>query len=485
MDNNNGFMINDAVEFQVKRRFSFGKAFRNGMIGLIIIALIVLLGAYIHGIVKYRNRFFNRTNINGVDASNLTVEEVENQVAELIGSYELRIVERDNKVEIIKGNEIDYRYVSQGEVENFMKQQNSFTWPLYIGKDIIRTFDSSTSFDKDLLKKKMGKLDCFNKKKVQKPKDARIEFKKGKYVVTPEVMGNALNNDAAREYITQSIGFAKREIVLEEEDLYQKASVLKNDKKLKQLCKNLNQYLGAEITFEFGQRTVTVDADRIKEWLVSDADGGVKLDEDAVYAFVYGLSDQYDTYGKLHEFTTHDGRVVSLYADEYGWEMDCDITASNLVNDILSGNTCSARIEYLHTAQSHDNGDCGDSYVEVDMGMQHVWMYVDGREVVSSDCVSGMYVDESRRTPEGIYTLYYKESPSILRGENAEYESYVEYWMPFNGGIGLHDATWRYGVFGGDIYMYDGSHGCINLPLEVAGEIYQYIYEGYPVICYY
>ena len=53
--------------------------------------------------------------------------------------------------------------------------------------------------------------------------------------------------------------------------------------------------------------------------------------------------------------------------------------------------------------------------------------------------------------------------------------------MPFNGGIGLHDASWR-SKFGGDIYVRDGSHGCINLPKNKAAELYNRIQKGCPVV---
>ena len=56
--------------------------------------------------------------------------------------------------------------------------------------------------------------------------------------------------------------------------------------------------------------------------------------------------------------------------------------------------------------------------------------------------------------------------------------------MPFNGGIGLHDANWR-GAFGGNIYTYSGSHGCVNLPNWAAAQMYENIEAGYPIICYY
>ena len=56
--------------------------------------------------------------------------------------------------------------------------------------------------------------------------------------------------------------------------------------------------------------------------------------------------------------------------------------------------------------------------------------------------------------------------------------------MPFNGGIGIHDATWR-SSFGGNIYVAGGSHGCVNAPYSLANTIFNNIDSGTPVVCYY
>lgn len=103
--------------------------------------------------------------------------------------------------------------------------------------------------------------------------------------------------------------------------------------------------------------------------------------------------------------------------------------------------------------------------------------------------VSGTYNDKSRRTPSGIYSLAYKQRNQVLRPApnpdgTYDYESPVSYWMPFNGGIGLHDANWR-GRFGGNIYRNSGSHGCINLPVSFAGKFYESIEAGCPIVCFY
>ncbi len=64
-----------------------------------------------------------------------------------------------------------------------------------------------------------------------------------------------------------------------------------------------------------------------------------------------------------------------------------------------------------------------------------------------------------------------------------DYETPVTYWMPFIGelGIGFHDASWR-SSFGGDIYKNSGSHGCVNLPVSAAEQLFNIVYDGMPVI---
>ncbi len=69
-------------------------------------------------------------------------------------------------------------------------------------------------------------------------------------------------------------------------------------------------------------------------------------------------------------------------------------------------------------------------------------------------------------------SLAYKAKDQTLRGTKKadgtyEYETPVKYWMPFNGGVGFHDASWQT-TFGGSSYQTNGSHGCVNMPYDVA-----------------
>lgn len=176
-------------------------------------------------------------------------------------------------------------------------------------------------------------------------------------------------------------------------------------------------------------------------------------------------------------FTTHAGNTIQALNSGLSNEIDEEKMAEEAEGKAEKGEGGDIPVVWKrHYDTLNDVGD----YVEVDLTNQQVYAYIGGNMIVSAPCVSGL-AGTGRETPSGIYQIYYKQSPAVLRGEG--YASPVSFWMPFNGGIGLHDASWR-SSFGGNIYTYDGSHGCINLPYDAAKTIYENAYPGMMVICY-
>ncbi len=124
----------------------------------------------------------------------------------------------------------------------------------------------------------------------------------------------------------------------------------------------------------------------------------------------------------------------------------------------------------------------GRDCIEIDLTNQMVYAYKGQSCVLASQCVTGRVVN-GHATPAGNYRIYNKERNRTLKGTNedgSKYASFVSYWMPFNGGIGLHDATWRTN-FNADVYYNYGSHGCINMPFDNAAALYDIAYVGMPV----
>ena len=115
-----------------------------------------------------------------------------------------------------------------------------------------------------------------------------------------------------------------------------------------------------------------------------------------------------------------------------------------------------------------------------------MYYYVNGELALSTPIVSGYAA--STETVPGAYAIWNKESPSILVGTNQQrgndYEQPVQYWLPFDDtGQGIHDANWQ-GSFGGDVFTYAGSQGCINTPPAVMAQLYNMVEVGTPVIIF-
>ena len=119
--------------------------------------------------------------------------------------------------------------------------------------------------------------------------------------------------------------------------------------------------------------------------------------------------------------------------------------------------------------------------MEIDLTNQRLVFYKNGTPIVDTLIVSGNPDFEGCATPEGCYSVDAKESPAVLTGE--DYEANVTYWIPFAGNVGIHDASWR-AEFGGNLYLWEGSHGCVNVPYDKAAAIYENVEVGMPVVVY-
>ena len=118
-----------------------------------------------------------------------------------------------------------------------------------------------------------------------------------------------------------------------------------------------------------------------------------------------------------------------------------------MTEDLKGGKDVSRDFVYQYTAASHDGNDYGNSYVEINRTAQHVYLVVNGSVVMDTPCVTGN-PNNGHVTPCGAFRITYCERNAILKGAN--YRTPVSYWMPFNGYIGLHDATWQ-NSFGGQL----------------------------------
>ena len=123
--------------------------------------------------------------------------------------------------------------------------------------------------------------------------------------------------------------------------------------------------------------------------------------------------------------------------------------------------------------------ELNDTFVTIDVDKQELRIIEDGKTTLKTSVVTGTETSESRRSDRGVFEVYSKSADRYLQGPG--YSTHVDYFAAYNRGEGLHDAPWR-SSFGGNIYKCDGSHGCINLPVDVAPKVYKKVKIGTKVI---
>lgn len=443
---------------------------------------IVYLGISIF----FMSHYYINTEINGHDFSMKTAADVEKYMKDQVKNYSLTVLEMEQAVDIIEGDTIDLEYKASDEAEAAIKDQNAFLWPTGIFSKKSCQIELEVSYDESKLQQEIQNLQTVTREQIE-PKSAYPKFDGNQFVIEPEEIGTAVDRDVLNEKINQYITEFKSELDMENEGCYKRPVYTSNSKEVKAACDEMNKYLQASITYTMTENVV-VDKSVINGWVTVDDNMKVSFNENAVRDWLTAFGDKYDTVGATRTITTPTGKTVEVSGGTYGWSIDEDTEFTALTNSIKNGEVVTKEPAYYQTAASHSAQDWGDTYAEVDISAQHMWYISGGSVVLETDVVTGEPIPE-KETTLGVYDILEKSLNKTLVGEDNPvtgkpiYETPVSYWMRVTwSGIGFHDAIWQ-PAFGGTLYRDGlGSHGCINMPLDMAAALYNVISVGTPVI---
>ena len=324
--------------------------------------------------------------------------------------------------------------------------------------------------------------------------DAVLTYDKkaGKYVIQEEQVGGTIDTQALAEAVQTAAEQLQPELDAVGAGLYGGETVRRSDdEKLNQALEQANQMLKTDVTYTFeverknvyGEEQLNKSA--IQKWLTVSEDGKrVQIDEDKVEDYVNEVARIYSVKEPTTaQFVTASGDHVEVEAPITDERVDTQALKKDILNAIQEGATGQRKAPYRQTRTGEQGTtDLGGTYVEVDLDKQHLYLYVNGKKKAEGDICSGSVADGCA-TPAGLYTIKTKDYDRYLVGVG--YRDWVHCFMSFNGGIGLHDSTWREAdEYGGDVYLESGSHGCINMPLELVKTVDEYIDVGDYVILY-
>jgi hypothetical protein len=446
-----------------------------------VVFLGILLSIYLGGVFFYQSHFLYGSTVNGITYSNQTVAEVETDIENKISAYTLTLVGRNDVIGVLAGGEIGYHYVKDDQIALLQSAQNPYLWPVAFLKGAELSMEATTTYDSTLLEEKIRGLPFFKEENNIPPENASIVYDEAQgFIIQPEKENSLVKETALKEMILVCLEEGALQGNLEDYDCYEVPEYTSNSPELMTALEEAKKYTDLTITYTFGSRSEVLDKSTLHDWITISDDFSVSINEDKVTEYISYLNYYYTTFGISRQFTKQNGETITIKGGDYGWWINKSAEAKELLSILKAGQDVTREPVYYQTAASREEDDIGNSYVEVSLDKQKLWLFIDGELIMESDIVTGN-LRRNYGTPTGVYGITYKERDATLVGEN--YSSPVSYWMPFNGNIGFHDASWR-SKFGKEYYKTSGSHGCVNMPPAKAAELYEYVTKGMPVIVY-
>ena len=294
-----------------KAKMSTGKKI---VIGCIAAFLILTAAAYFIGVNYFSKHFLPGTMVNGFNCSYMTADETEELLAAKVGAYVLSINTRNNGQESITADQAGLTYQPDGSVKKLLLGQDRYLWFLAFSQKKDYDLETETIYDKEKLQGAVKGLSCMQKENTVEPQDAYIRDNGTTFEIVPEEMGTSLNRKKVHKLVAKAVSTGAATLDLEEQKAYVDPKVFQDDKTLIKDCKQMNKLTDVVITYDFSDRTETVDRTLIKTWLVKNKKGNYTLDKNLVAAYVNDLGFKYDTFGLARTFITYDGREVQIPA---------------------------------------------------------------------------------------------------------------------------------------------------------------------------
>jgi hypothetical protein len=453
--------------------------------GIFSVCLLVLgLWGFINNQMKISDSFSGHTRINGVDCSGLTVEETAAVLTDEWNKREFIIKSNGELIKSLRG--LNFEYNISKSLQSVLVHSGMHPLLTWIAKGVGNPHIPMTIAKVNPgFTSQINMIRFVSQHDYKATKNAYVDMSTTTFPIIKEVYGNTTDKKKLLKNVLANIEQGTFLLDATKSDYYLKPTILSDDPSLIATQQSYLNNFAFKITYDFGYNSQVLTPKVISGMLQREGNSLV-VRTDQVKSFIKTLAYRFDHAGMSRYFYDSTGTKVSVYGSDYGYLINQSAEVVWLTNALKSGKSARRTPEYLPTARSHSNSALGTSYVEINLTSQHLWIYRNGNLVLATPVVTGN-VAKGTATPPGSYSIYFMQLNRILKGKDWDgtmYATPVHYWMAFNGGVGLHDAPWRYS-FGGTIYKRNGSHGCVNMPPKMAAAAYSLLSVGYKVVVHY
>ncbi len=324
------------------------------------------------------------------------------------------------------------------------------------------------------------------------PVDAHIEQISGVYSVTPEIPGNTLREDVVIEELrdcfagqTYKAGWPlELSCEITDQDCYVKPEIdaAEMQSRLETAARRAWDQMQIDVSFarmDPDGAAETIGREELRRILSIDDQGGITMNSEAVDEIVAGWAQKYNVQNVPFLFDSYVKGYTPLDFIQCSYELDQQALSDQLRTQILSMQSASLEAPVFCYGEDGEQLFRDETWIEVDIDNQQLTYFKNGELILNTDIVTGALYN-GHMTPTGLYDTHHKQTEIWLVGE--DYTVFVHYWIGVIGEmIGLHDAEWREN-FGGENYSHNGSHGCINMPVDAIASIFDIVDDGTPVI---
>lgn len=464
--------------------------------------LLFVLTGYLFLAFYYKDSFPMNTWINGVYCTGKTIEEVNTELLQNAEAPIVTITDRQELAYYFDLTQCSYELDYLLPLKQYQKEHNALFWIKNLNQKNRSVIAPAVSVEEGSARELWMQLP-FVQEELQTDQSFAIRLGDEGYYLY-DGLKNRLDVEKAYSQFLSAVQRGEKNFSLSDSGCYYDAEMPPDYEETLKLWEQVERFQKCGVIYDMGDAQIPLAGAVSAGFLASedgipvlDEEGLLVVDEKAVETFIKELASEYDTYGVERTFHSTRGDVVTISGGTYGTRLDQTAETAYLLEKLnalaasAGGNTHlaeeNASAEELHIpaykkkALYRGKNDIGSTYIEIDMTAQKMYYYEEGQLLLETDVVTG---NLSRKwgTPEGVNFVYAKQKNRVLRGPG--YASPVKFWMPVNGGIGIHDANWR-SQFGGEIYKKSGSHGCINTPTEKMTQLYDMVEKGTPVVMFY
>ncbi len=509
----------------------------------IVVAVLLVMAASLYLMLGYyyRGGFPCFTWINGVYCTGKSVEEVNNELLQGINYDGIAVMDNSGARLFIAAEDVDMTVDYTASLTEAFDNTDPLKWGVYAFKGLNRQYEPEIKLDKDKLSEKVSGWEIFVD---PNDLECTLEKTADGYVLENAIVLIPDSESICDKIYDSMLGMASVLDLANCDGCYKEFDLRGRNQDKVGLFNKLDEVQNINITYDLQGERITLDKGkasgfiltqkdlesaseekpgrtnpglgrfiidgkeaslpeddkiRLVEGVVTDSELNPIISESKIYDFLREIAISHSTARMLEAYRQGQGTTIIVNKNSKGDGAIFDVSSEfEYLRDVMTTDEDSEGLEDKKVALASNPEvrdltvkdsvevfdaaeQLGQTYIEVNMGKQMLYYYVDGVLNMEMPVVTGN-INRGRGTPTGIYPIYNKRYHTYLRG--ADYVSYVNYWLGVHKGVGIHDANWR-NKFGDEIYKSDGSHGCINCPYDSVEELWNIVEIGTPAILYY